>query len=399
MSTRRVTLRAGGQAHDWWTGVEITRDLAEISGSFLVELHDVARLRRALPGPRPVPMPTAIEAGMACQILLDDELVLDGWVDDVKLSWSADRLSMAVAGRDRTGDLVDCAASRDGPFEYRGLRLEEIAARICAPFGIAVRAEVDTGPPFAAFALDAAETAMEAIEKGCRQRGVLALSDGVGGLVLTRGGVRRGPAPLSLPGNVQAAVIARSLRGRFSDYTVKGQTRPARSGPPALDGTAAPPAARPVQQTERASVVLSGTAYDKGVGRHRPWVSLSRTQSGGASVQTQAEWAMRVARGKSDRLAYTVRDWRAGAEQRLWRPNELVAVDDPLAAILGDMLVAAATYRYGEQGAETELSLTGPEAFDLLPEAEDDRADARSRRDAARPLDGTARPLTPGPAA
>ena len=397
MTTRRVTLRVGGAAHDLWTSVEITRDLAEISGGFLIELHDIARLRRALPGPRPAAMPPAVDIGAACQLLLDNELVLDGYVDDVKLVWSPDRINMSVAGRDRTGDLVDCAATRDGPVEYRGLRVDEIAARICEPFGIGVRADVDTGPPLDVFSLDVAETALEAVEKAARQRGLLALSDGVGGLVLTRAGTRRGPAPLALPGNVEAAVITRSARQRFRDYVVKGQTKPARAGGPALDGSAnplsptAPPAARPVQQTERASVVLTGTATDAAIARYRPWVALSRTQSGGVSVQTQADWTMRVARGKSEQLTYTLRDWRAGPDRRLWRANELVAVDDALAGVAGDMLISAVIYRYSGAGAETELTLTGPEAFDLLPD--EDRREARRRRDAARPLDGAARPL------
>lgn len=400
--TRRVALRVDGASHDWWTAIEIVRDLSDISGGFQIDLHDVARARRAFPGPTPAAPPTAIEAGMPCELAIDGEVVLVGHVDDLKISWSDTDLRIGVAGRDRTGDLVDCAAAVDGPVEWRGLTLEEIARRICAPFGIDVRAETDVGPPFALFGIEVAERAMEAIERGCRQRGILAVSDGVGGLVLTRGGTRRAPGKLSIPGNVQQAAINRSWKDRFSEYLVKGQTRPPRAGPAALDGAAAPlapdapAAARPRQAEERAAILMTGRARDAEVTRHRPTVRLAKTQSGGATVQTQAEWQMRVARGQAETLTYSVRDWRAGPERRLWRPNELATVDDPMAGILGDMLITAVTYRYSEQdGTLAELRLTGPEAFDLLPEAEDERPATRRRRDAARPLDGTARPLSP----
>lgn len=401
MTTRRVTLRTNGKRHDLWTRVEITRSMDEISGSFMVELHDVARARRAIPAAfTPDPLPDALVPGAAVMLLIDNEVVLDGYIDDVKLAWSADRLTAAVAGRDRTADLVDSAAAVDGPVEYRGLTLTEIVTRICAPFNIAVRAETDVGAPFAVYSIDVAERAMEAIEKACRQRAVLPASDGIGGLVLTRGGARRGPAPLHLPGNVLDAVITRSWRDRHSEYVVKGQSRPPRVGAPALTTTAAPiapdaaPGARPVQAQERTAIVQTGRARDAEVTRHRPMVTLARTQSGGASVQTQAEWQMRVARGRADACTYVVLDWRAGDAMALWRPNELVLVDDPLAGILGDMMVTRVTYRYGEEGSLTEIEVMGPEAFDLEPEGHDDRRRGRTRRDAARPQVRDAQPLT-----
>lgn len=402
--TRRVTLSVDGQRFDWWTSVEIVRDLAEISGSFTVELHDFARARRTFPGIEPRgATPPAIEPGAACELAIDGETVLIGHVDEVKITWSDSQLTFAVSGRDSTGDLVDCAASVDGPVEWRNLKLDEIARRICAPFGIAVRAEADMGDPFPVFSIEVAERAMEAIERGCRQRAILAVSDGVGGLLLTQGGTRRGPAPLTLPGNVHQAVLNRDWKERHSEYVVKGQTRPPRAGGPALVSSVppidagAPEPARPRQAQERAAIVMTGRARDAEITRHRPAVRLSKTQSGGASVQTQADWMLRVARGKGETLTYTVLDWRAGEERTLWRPNELVTVDDPLAGVLGDMIVAAVTFQHGEKGTLTELKLLGPEAFDLVPEGDDDRRESRRRRDANRPLRSTVPALPEDP--
>lgn len=404
-ATRRVSLAIGGQTFDAWTGVEIVRDLTEISGSFTLEYHDAARARRALPALEGIAAAGAeLRQGQEARLSIDGELVLLGWIDDVVLSIEGDRLSATITGRDRTGDLVDCAAAPDGPGEYRNLTLTEIARRLCAPFGIPVRAEVDVGAAFPRFSVDVAETAMSALEKAARQRALLVVSDGVGGLLITRGGSRRGPEDLRMPGNVMASAATLSWRERFRDYIVKGQTERAAGGrapAPALSrataltaGEVTPPGRTPTR--ERAGIVMTGRARDAAVTRHRPTVGHAKTQSGGVSVQEQAEWMMRVARAKSEQVKHTLPDWRAGKARALWRPNELVLVADRHAGLDGDMLISRVEFTYAEdRGHRTLLGLTGPGAFDVLREADPDgnRARGRNRTAPAARGDSVARPL------
>ena len=73
--------------------------------------------------------------------------------------------TIAVRGRDATGDLVDCSAASK-PGEWKDARLEEIASALCEPFGIRVTREVDTGAPFARFRIEEGESVFEAIERG-----------------------------------------------------------------------------------------------------------------------------------------------------------------------------------------------------------------------------------------
>jgi prophage tail gpP-like protein len=400
VTTDRVTLEIAGRSFVHCTRIGITRSLEEISASFELDFYDQVRASGvAVVTAGAQALREAVRQGQACTIRIDDEAVLIGHIDELRLSWTGDEMRFSAAGRDRTGDLVDCAAAPDGPAEYRGLTLTEIARRICTPYGISVRADTDVGAPIPVFSLDAAETALSALEKAARQRAVLLVSDGVGGLVLTRGGASRGPDPLQVPGNVETAVAVFSWRERFRDYVVKGQTRGA--GGNRLDGTAsaltaattpAPTASRPAVR-ERAGIVMTGRVRDSEVARHRPTVILAKTQSGGASVQTQAEWRMRVARARSETLNYRVLDWRAGRDRKLWRPNELVAVTDPFAGISGDMLVASVAYGYGKDGAVTDIELVGPEAYDLEP-IEPRRRGREVRRTGT---DGVARPLTAEP--
>lgn len=402
--TRRVSLAIDGLVFDRWTRVEITRDLSEISAGFTLDVVDAARLDAAFPGaPLPPPIPPALDVQQPAVLRIDGEVVLTGWIDTLRLRADGTGTAATISGYDTTHDLVDCAAAPEGPAEYRGLTLTQIAERICAPFGIAVRADVDVGDAFPRFGIDPAETAMEALEKAARQRGVLLVGDGLGGLLITRGGQRRGPYPLRLGELVGQMELERSSRDRFRDYWVKGQTERAggtRAAAPALVRTATPlgadappPPAITPRSEEARGVVMTGHARDGEVARYRPKVTLARSQSGGASVQDQADWQLRVARGLSDRMRCTVADWRAGDDRALWRPNELVLVEDAYSGQQGDMLVSGVTYSFDERGIRTELRLNGPDAFDLLPEPETDTRRGRDRKAPAKPLVTTATPL------
>lgn len=338
MTSPELRLEIAGVAFSDWTSASVQRSLSEISGGFDLEYDDQLRMQTTLPRADARTGLLAIKPGLEARILLDGELVLLGLVDDVDWEILGDQVRARLTGRDRTGQLVDCSANPTGPAEYKGLTALEIASRLCAPFGITVRADVDVGAPLRDFGIELGETVMSAIDKATKPRALLVTSDGVGGLVLTRSGSRRAPATLSLPGNALGAGAHLSLRDRFSDYYVKGQSRPNRGGrKAALDGTAAPltqraaaddetatQARRAVSaapqdgsaypigqspplttqgQTQRASILSTGHAQDPAITLYRPRVFSVRSQSGDVSNQLLAEWRMRIARGRSSRNA------------------------------------------------------------------------------------------------
>lgn len=410
-----LRMEAGGVVFSDWTSARVQRGLSEISGSFEFEYSDAARLQQLLPQAEQRMQLTILKPPTEVRILLDGELVLLGWLEDIEYEISGDQLRARLAGRDRTGSLVDCSANPEGPAEYKGLTVLQIAERLCAPFGVPVRAEVDVGAPLRDFGLELGETVMSAIDKAAKQRAVLVTSDGIGGLVLTRSGKRRAPAPLRLPGNIMTAGAHLSTRERFSDYWVKGQARPSRGGrvsrsdPGTPPLTARPPedsesseqsrravaspgpvddAAYPTGQappletasaTQSTAIVSTGHAHDPNIKLYRPKVFSVRSQSGGTPNQLLAEWRLRIARGRSQRTHWGVNGWRDGADNRLWRPNELVTIAagsaDPF-----DALIAGVTYSLDDRGgSRTELEVVGREAFDLEPLPDQHRRHAAAR--------------------
>lgn len=409
ITTRRVSLTIAGAVYDEWTAVEVTRTLDEISASFSLELRDGARSVASWPFASLASLAASVDLWSEVSVAIDGQPVLVGWIDEIAPEARDGEVRLSVTGRDKSGDLVDGAATVDGPAEYRKMTVLEAAKKIAEPYGITVKADADVGDPFDRVAIDPGETAMSAIEKLARQRALVVTSDGVGGLVLTQTGKQRAPGVLVFPGNVVESAGSFRAQERHSEYVVKGQAEKAaggRSQTAYLDSTAEPLTADQSSRSEKqaareeAGVAISGRAKDPDVKRYRPIVSLGRTQLDAKSAQKQADWMMRTTRGRAELIEHRVRGFGVGGT--LWRPNTLVLVDDSYLAVHRDMLIAGVTYRFDEGGPYTRLRLAGPEAYDLEPDS--DRRQNHKRGGAAKSagkskgatkaLDSTAEPLS-----
>ena len=71
-----VSLLIGRRRHQGWSEATVTRSLETISGAFTVTLSE---REPGATAPRP------IRRGDACQLVLDGDLVITGWVDTVTI--------------------------------------------------------------------------------------------------------------------------------------------------------------------------------------------------------------------------------------------------------------------------------------------------------------------------
>jgi len=401
--TQRVTLEIDGRRFTSFNEATITRDLGEVCSSFDLMTDDIARSAAALPGSRNVASNAILKQFQSAKIYLDGELVLKGWVDAVYPEITDRSVSVRISGRDVTGDLIDCAAAPLGPVEYKAIKLEDLASKLCKPFGITVTAEVDTGDPIKKVTIEPTETVMSVLEKYARKRAVLIVSDGVGGLIITRSGSDRAPGDIRLGINVAYGSGAFDGRERFSVVYVKGQAGHAggkRKSKAALDATAEPldavldGDADAATGREARAVTIMGIAYDDEVGRYRPSVRTPRASSPSAEdLQREAEWYVSTARGAGDSVEYDAHDWREGGT--LWRANQMTHVVDAFQDVDKDLLIAGVTWRYGMRGTWTSLRVCGKEAYDLLPEDDDEGGGSKSKKKRTRKtdVDVTAEPL------
>lgn len=340
----RVTLTVDGEEHGGWTAVEVARSLETAAGAFTLELTE------RWPGQ---PERRRIATGAACSLAIGGETVITGHVDDVQYGFDAGSHGVTVRGRDRAGDLVDCSVV-EGPKSWRGRTVAAIAADIARPFGVTVEPLVSAAA-LPEFTIQEGETAWEAIERACRLRGLLAVSDGRGGLQLTRAGGERVSPALEQGANILAAVAEHSLRERYSRYLVKGQ----QAGSDEIFGEAA--------------AAPSGAAQDPDVPRYRPLLVMAEDQGDGASLRARARWEAAVRAGRGQRARVTVQGWRHGgaapgaAGGGLWAPNQLATLRSDWLSIDRELLVVAVAFTLSEAGSTCDLTLARPEAFEPEP--------------------------------
>ncbi|EPV9276039.1 phage baseplate assembly protein, partial [Salmonella enterica subsp. enterica serovar Newport] len=208
-----VILTVDGKLWEGWTEMSVSRSLKAIAGEF--DLSVTTRWSAAAP--------RVIREGQPCTVRLGTDTVLTGYIDDFIPSYDAENVETRVMGRDKTGDLVDCSVVHSSG-KWKGVRLEQVAADVCRPFGITVITETPTGEAFASVVLEQGETGFELLDRLAKQRGVLLTSDGAGNLIITRASSVRAGVSLVLGKNILAARGRFSWRERNSQYIIKGTT-------------------------------------------------------------------------------------------------------------------------------------------------------------------------------
>ncbi|MDR1946592.1 MAG: hypothetical protein LBQ51_05440 [Desulfovibrio sp.] len=333
MDSPDVRLEVAGDQYGGWTSISIRRGLEQLAGTFDLEVTE------QWPGQE---TERPILEGQECRVLVDGTPVITGYVDDVEVSYDAKGHTVAIRGRDKTCDLVDCCPPST---QMKSADFLALAKKLCAPFGIAVVAECDPGHA-APVKTDEGETVFEILEQQARARAVLLTTDGKGRLVITRLGQKRAGRGFKLGDNVRKASASFSMRERFSEYTVKGQTVASQS----WNGEAA---AHP-----------KGQAKDPGVTRFRP-LTLVAEQDAQGTAQQRAQHECNQRYGKSRRVTYTVYGWYGNGV--LWEPGQQADIDDAFAKLSETWVIGSVTWIMDDQGWRSEVTLCPKEAFDVAP--------------------------------
>lgn len=331
-----TVLSVGGRDYGGWTEIRIQRGIEQIAGAFDLTVTERWGTGREL---------RQIKPGEACQVRVDGVPVITGYVDAVRPAYDARTHSVTVSGRDRTADLVDCSAVYKSG-QWAGRTLAQIAGDLAQPFGISVTDRTGDGEKFPAFALHEGETVFEAIERAARMRSVLLISDGLGNLVIDRAGTARAATDLVQGRNILSASAELTWKERYSSYTVKGQA----------------------QGTDNAfgAVVSSikGVAIDAAINRYRPLIVLAEDQGHGVSFKRRAEWERNVRMGRGNRATVSVQGWSHSGG--LWLANQRTRLTSALLDVDAELVIASVELTLDDQGTRAQLSLSRPEAFDVI---------------------------------
>lgn len=339
-----VTLTVNDKIYAGWTGLKAVRGIEQGAGAFAIELTE------RFPGE---PQKWPIHPGDACKLALDEEVVITGFVDRAERALGPGEHSVRVDGRDAAGDVVDSSARLPGDKtgNIRNMDLLEIAQLLCDPIGIDVRAEVAVGKRFDEWSVDAGESVWENLSRGARQRALLIVSDGAGGLVITRAGETVNSAMLVEGENVIEAHLIRDDSQRFHTYIARGQNK--------TDGT--------LDAFGEIAAHVEARTVDFAIRESRTLIIVNDDLADGVTLKDRIEWERNVRRGQGRQLTVSVQGW--SARGRVWRPNEMVVAKIPTLGMEGPLLIVSVTNVLDSSGTRTELSLAPREAYDLVAEA------------------------------
>lgn len=344
-----VELKVGGKIYSGWTGLRVERSLVHAAGAFSLQLTE------RWPGQ---PQRWTIEPGAKCELVLDGETAVSGSVDRSERELDARAHHVRVTGRDAAGDLVDCSAllpgDRTDSLAHRTLLQ---AARIFAePYGVTVTDTVGVDQRAPDWEYGPGDTIWDTLSRAARQFAVYLMSDGKGGLVITRAGTVLHPVALVQGQNVESARFVRDDSRRFATYILRGQM--------ATDGSI---------DMLAAALRPEATAVDENARFPRTLMFTPEDITGGITLQQRADWERNHRRGLSRQVMVTISGWSAGGQ--LWRPNELVEVQLPALGLeRARLLAVTVAHRLDGDGARTELTLAPRDAYDLIAESKKNAA-------------------------
>jgi prophage tail gpP-like protein len=334
-----------GRDYSGWKSVRVTRGIEAISGSFELEIAERWAGQDLL---------WPLEEEDHCQVLIGDKAVITGFVDSAGISYGAQEHTFSVAGRDLAGAMVDCSAALKH-WEWLNVGVLELARHLAEPFGIKVSMQPGLQEPWRIpkVAVDPGDTAFDALERACRLAGVLPISDGAGGVLLTRAGAARATTALVEGVNILGASADFDASGRFRRYIVMGQQQ-------GTDHVAGADAAWVRAEAEDLGVVRSS----------RVLIVRAEGNVTPASAKLRAEWEAKVRAARATGVTVVVQGWTQAdgtPDGTLWPVNARVPIRSKLLGLDGEMLITQAMHTLDEHsGALTHLSLKRPDAF--LPE-------------------------------
>lgn len=359
-----VELRTAGKIFAGWTTININRSIESLSGYFDLGVNV-----------QPDTDLSSLSPGQPFTLTINGQTVITGYLDGRRRNMTADSMSISITGRDKTADLIDCAAVYKGR-QWKNRTLEQIARDLCAPYKVAVRWELtdsESAAPFPSFTLDYSETVYESLGRASRARGVLMTSNAAGDLVFTRADDSQTDR-LTLGENLLELEYDEDDRDRFSDYMVVGHGRA--SGKAGND------------QNARSIASQKGEVKDTDITRYRPTIILadSKIDAKGAGGRAMREMRRRLA--KSRTFEAKIDGWlrRDGS---LWMPNLLVDIDASGFSInTGPLLVSKVVLALDDRsGVITTLTLTPRDGW-LVPVEPDSKL--KKKKDSTGGIDSLA---------
>ena len=343
-STKDITLSVQGVEYRHWKAITITRSLMQFAGSFSLTVSNRFSDKNE---------DWKAYLDQECTVKLGDEQVIDGYIDEVPISYNQKNFNISFNGRDRTADLVDCSYDiSQYPGEFLNQTTSTILNKLVFPFGISITASLELEVELSKtiikkYKVNAGAPVFEEINKICQRLGILPVSFGDGKLTLIRTGFLKTKDGLEGGVNIKAASYNQSNRNRFGKYQVFGQKQ------------------QKNKWTQEVSTKIEANFLDSHIRPARTLVIRDSSLRDNGAAKARAAWEMRIRAGQSRPLVVVVQDW-VQSNDDIWPMNKLVPIVDKKLGIAAEFLIVGTTFELGEEiGSQTTLNLVHPDAFQL----------------------------------
>lgn len=352
-----IALRAKGNALNIWTNLFVRRSMLEMAPQFsFITSEGLLGLQEW----------SSVKMEDDCEVIIDDQVILTGVVDDINLIRSSRRGgSLRISGREVTGDLVDSSYVEE-PNEWKNQSILNLIKNLCSPFSISVEHESNVANSVSkkldTFKANEGDTVFELITRLCNEAQVMPLALGDGKLTLARA-TTTDQANDAIEYGINAVWTeqSNSNKNRFSDYYVKGYGI----------GTDNKSLSDYVDN-------VSGNASDGVITRTRPTLIFYDGASDAGKCRDRAKWQARLNAGFSRTYTYTVKNW-VQSNGDVWTINKLVNVIDDFIELNDLFIIVEVDYYLDERGgAVTDLLVVHKDTFSL----DDNQIEVRSIFDA-----------------
>lgn len=310
-------------------------------------------------------LPLPFKGGEACRIIVNDNVVITGFIEVVDVSYDAGDHAVTVQGRDKTGDLLD--SSLDAISDLRSpITLKEIIEKVISNIDSDIEVVDEVNPPAFEEAQDIVspepgENAFEFIEKYARKRQVLLTSDGDGNVVITDGN------PDQVPGSIQHVIGANDnnvisssfsfdTTGRYNLYKFASQLNPT-----ALNIAGSIGLGSIANQ--------SGGASDIDIRTGRQLILISEAPFSDDQNESRSKWEANIRKARGLVYSATVSGYGVDASDStsdLWQINKLYQIIDDYLGKVEPMLCNSITFTLDiNSGEQTQLSFVDEQAYTL----------------------------------
>lgn len=337
MNQNNVFLKVNRKYFGGWTDVSISAGIERLARDFNVT---ITRQWPSSCGDSETKID--VKNGDLVEVYIDDDVVLTGYIEALPIRYDAGSLSMGIVGRSKTADCVDCSAV---PKQYSDSSTIQVIQDLVKPFKLNV---INQGSDAGSVSIqaDQGDTVFDVISKIMGMQQIVVFDDEQGQVVIGDIGSDEAKTALILGANIVSADTEKSIKDRYSDYFVSGQS----VGDDENFG-------------EATLASVRSTSKDEAIRRYRPLIIKQSGDSNNGTCHERCEMEKVLRASKTREVTYMVQGWRQG-DGTLWKPNQMVVVNDPLLGYDNEKLVIAEVkYSLSSRGTLCELKVGPVEAY------------------------------------